>query len=237
MFKNALVLTVLAGVLSVPSPQSAQAVPLTQVLAPSADDATFISLVPAREKSQVERERDDAREFRSRAQDGQKMAKDAKSQMETQMDIKKKEIEVVKAQKKAAEKEKKEAEKIKYEADIKSKELELKLLEKRKEMRDTEAKLADAYRHVADSHMKALDRELDLISKRKQWMELMNEGETADPAKLQKLELSVRDLETKVLKAQIDTANRQSSATDKEKEVFEKRLKVVEAQNAILAKS
>jgi hypothetical protein len=146
------------------------------------------------------------------------------------------EIEAIKARVKLAKEQKNQTEQANLELQIKAKELLLDALKARKEMRDAEAVWAEARRKAAQVQSGFFKKELELLEKRGALSAMSSPGAgTTNLDGLLRLRVEVRDLERRGLEIAKDAVDKEKSAAESGAGLLDKRLKLEEAQRALVA--
>lgn len=146
------------------------------------------------------------------------------------------EIEAIKAKVKLAKEQKNETEQANLELRIKARELLLGALKARREMRDAEVGWADARRKAAQVRSEYFQKELELLEKRGSLSAMSSPGAgTTNLDGLLRLRVEIRDLERRGLEIAKDAADKEKNAAENEANLLDKRLKLEEAQRALVA--
>jgi hypothetical protein len=148
--------------------------------------------------------------------------------------IKKKEIDVIDARVGQAKKAKDDAQRAQLEAQKKAQETEQALLERRVEMREHERDFTEARKKAAEADGAALDRELELVVQRGSLATLRAAAGGATAEQLAQQTQRVRDGERAFLNAAREAAAKRAEAQQKDADLFDSRIKVLEAQFAAL---
>ncbi len=196
----------------------------------------ILEVTTARSEDDTDKWTDYARQAKLVAQSYEEQAKEYKKLLESEIDLKKSEIDVIKDEIKVADDAKQEDKKQELETQKKAQELDLKRLERRKEMRDKEAKLAKAMRDEADALKRALDKDREM-SKMKRELANNEKGEIelSDVEKIVKQRREIAEKKRGVLNSFKDHARKKEEAAKLQREVLDRRMKLLDAQRLVEA--
>lgn len=176
-------------------------------------------VVPPRDGSMIEQNRNSARQVKSEIEGQISALKMAESSAKSRVDIKKATIDVTKAQIEAAKKEKDEPAKLRLESLKKRQEVEQKFLERLADLHSLALQRAEKIRDMAQEREKALEMEV-LLAERREALRVVPAG---DPAAVGK-EREMRDAERRVLDAMGKVADAEREVASKEKEIADRKI-------------
>jgi len=193
----------------------------------------FLVLVEARSEEAIRRDILDAGVAAEAAAEALAEARDQDARTRARIDLKKADIARIKAQVKVAETEDAAAEKKDLETRKKAEERNLKLLERKRDLRQAELDWAEAARDAAAAERRAGEAELELAQRREAHRLLLET--TGDEAlkRLARAEDDLRAAEKHALERFRDRAAKIARTTERSKTLFEKRLKVLDAQREV----
>lgn len=213
--------------------QSTASTPVVSVVLSAAKPDTFMTLVAERDKGDIDRDRDAAKNDESAAELAIRAANEREASEKAEVDLQKANVEQIKAEISLADQNKDEAAKKAGEAKKQYAELRLKLLEKRRDMRSAERGLAQAMKEAAAAIASACERERNLVEKRGE-NPPFSATDASALAKRLRWENDVRDLEKRTLEAYRDASSKRKSLTERESDVISKRLDVLAVQREII---
>lgn len=199
----------------------------TQSQANAASDSTeqFLTLVPPRPQTEIQRDIELTDQVRSAAVEAERAAREQRTLAATRLEEKKKAISSNKDKLKIARRENKESEVLVLTTEGKALERDKELLEQREALRDAEINLAIRRNELATLTKRALDLELQLAEKRAQQPEAsVSTPESARAARI------LVDMERAVLEAQKRAAQKQDEVADGAQKVIDRQLKTLQAQ-------
>ncbi len=235
-YPNRLVALVFALTLSSSLPalaESSASTPVVSVVLSSAKPDTFMTLVAPRDKGEIDRDRDAAKNDESAADLAIRAANEREASEKAEVDLQKANVEQIKAEINLADQNKDEAAKKSGEAKKQYAELRLKLLEKRRDMRSAERGLAQAMKEAAGGIARACEREKNLGDKRGE-NPPFSATDASALAKRLRWENDVRDLEKQTLEAYREASSKRKTLTERESDVISKRLDVLSVQKEIV---
>lgn len=209
----------------------------SQVIAvlPDAPSDALMILLPPRSRDTIRDDLDTAGGIERESGDDRATAEERLSETRAKIVVCESEIEVLKARVKLVKEQENSAEQADLERQIKAKELQLKALGARKDMREAERDLADSRRKTSRALSEFLKKELNLVEKRDALVETSTSRDQAvDPAVVARLQTEVRDLERQCLDMLKELTEKRKDTVDREKDLLDKRLRLHDAQRAIL---
>lgn len=196
---------------------------------------SFVTLVPARTVAEIRRDFEGARARETAAQAALGRARDQIARAQARIEVKKKELETIDARINLARKSAQDAERRALESQKKVHEIELSMLERRKDLHQAEEQAARAGKDYAAAAARAYEIEIDLAGKRSEHAGVgLGVAATTPAGMVSKLEAGMRGLERRTLDAQKEQASRNQELSRRERELAEIRLKLFEAQWAVL---
>lgn len=191
-----------------------------------------IQLIPLRTLDEIQSDISAAKTALQVARARMPVFEGAEKQAQIQVDPWKKEIDLTNSKIDVAKKEKNESSKVALEAEKKALERRKSLAENNHQLRKAETEVAKAELEQIEADLKAWELELELARHRSEREELAKAG--TEGVGLAAVDQMIRDLEKKALEAQKDSADKSSKCADKEKNVVNKRLAILETQNKIM---
>jgi len=214
------------------APAHASAVP--GALPDAAADSLLV-LLPPRAEEAVRRDLAGAEALESRANADLVFAQGRLGEVKAHIEVRKSEIEATKAKVKLAKEQKNQTEQADLERQVKAHELRLKVLEARKDMRDAEVGLADTRRKAGQAQSSFFKKELELIVKRGDLLQMSSAGAgAANLDGLLRLQVEIRALEQRSMEILKDVAEAEKKAAEAELSLLNKRLKLHEVQLELL---
>jgi hypothetical protein len=195
-------------------------------VAPLGPDS-FLVVVPMRDTSAIQRDIAAAAQARSQAGKDRVRAEGLKQSARVRVDRKKVEVEGIERQQKVFKDQKRSAADIAaLEADKKAAEQEKDLIERRESLRDAEIELEKKRGEMLDIRRQALELELQLAHRRLDQQRAGNPGGPAG-ARMQQV---LNDIEKRTLEAQQKEVEKSKELADRQKDIIQKRLQILEAQ-------
>lgn len=195
-------------------------------VAPLGPDS-FLVVVPLRDTSGIQRDIAAAAQARSQAGKDRVRAEGLKQSARARMDRKKVEVEGIERQQKVFKDQKRSAADIAaLEADKKAAEQEKDLIGRRESLRDAEIELEKKRSEMLDMRRQALELELQLAHRRLDQQRAGNPGGPAG-ARMQQV---LNDIEKRTLEAQQKEVDKSKELADRQKDIIQKRLQILEAQ-------
>jgi hypothetical protein len=209
--------------------------PITPALPSASADASaadsLLVLVEIRDPASIRGDLEAALHARTSAEERESRAKRLQIRSKTYVELQKHHIESIKVRLDLAKKEKDTLEAQGLEAQKKRAELEMSLLRQREALRGREIDAARAQRELAEVAAKVSELELSLAVRRGEMMQLSGQALSSSlAAQSDRLRKDIRELEEKVLRAQVEEASKRESVAKQDGQVAKQRMKVFEAQ-------
>lgn len=212
-----------------PSRLAARQVGDTTPVAAAAPADSFLRLVPTRDTADIQREITAAVQRRMRAEAAIQQFTELRSGTQLHVEDMKRRINGIGDRVSAAKKEKRDADRVRLEAERKAAERQKEMLERHVALRAAEMELQKKQAEAAELERKALELEVQLSLKR------------TDPARpaLGTVERAsydqvLRELERQELEAQRAAVSKAADATSSQKNIVERQLEILEAQNKVV---
>jgi len=217
----------------VPSPLTMPPAVMTTEIESRAADSLLV-LVPFRAPADIRADLESAMNQRRAAEELEQRSKLLQARSESYVELQKHSIESIKVKLELAKTEKNDLEKQRLEAQKKRAEMELALLRQREALRSREIQAAKAQRELADVSVRVYDLQLSLAAKRFEAGGLGGQVMSgALAAQFDRLRIETRDLEKKVLEAEIEETSKRESVVKGQVEVAKQRMRVFEAQSKL----
>jgi hypothetical protein len=195
---------------------------VTPGVLPEASPDSLITLLPPRDAEVVRQDKGVAEAMEAAVNVDLIAAQGRLAETKAHIEVRKSEIEMLKAKVKLAKEQKNQTEQLDLEGQIKAKELQLRVLEARRDMRDAEAGLAEARRKAAQVASGFFDKELDLIGKRNDLLQMRSvPAGMTNLDGLMRLQNEIRDVERRCLEILKEVAEKEKSAAENEAGVLQ----------------
>jgi hypothetical protein len=190
----------------------------------------FLVVVPLRETAYIENELAAARKARTQADHDRANAEVLRNTAQVRIDRKESEIDAIENRQKIARNEKRGADADALEAEKQAAEREKAVLEQRESLRGAEVELEKKRAEQADARRMALELERELASRRAGQARAGRAGGPSGASTEQVL----ADLEKRTLEAQRKEAEKSAEVADSQKQIIERLLGVLEAQQKLI---
>jgi hypothetical protein len=200
-----------------------------QTAAPTVD--TNLVIIPTRSPDAVQADIDNAQKAKSDADVRRSVAQSLKDASDAKVDVAEKEIEVIDKKRDLAKKEKRDADVAAFEIQKTAARQAKDLLERQRDLRQAELDVVKAEVDFASAAKAAYDLELQLMKKRLELAKSAGSGNPEMP--LAALQQAMRELEGRTLKAQKEMADKQTTTSERQESVIERRLKLFETQSKL----
>jgi hypothetical protein len=178
---------------------------------------------------------DAAHDLQPRAQADERKAGGDVTQSKVNLEIKRKELDALKDQLSLVKKQGNQSEFATLDRERGEEELRIKLLESYVAVRESQVELARARRQLADTSLLALESELEMSKKRTAWQSMTQQsGATAASAQdIVSLQVNIRSDERRVLQAMKVRSKQAEEVAEKDSQLIDRQLGVLEADTAI----
>ena len=199
---------------------------LAQMATPAID--TNLVIIPTRSVDAVQADIDRAQRAKSDADVRRSAVQSLKDACDAKVKVAVKEVETIDTKRDLAKKEKRDADAAAFEVQKKAAEQVQTQLERQRDLRQAELDAAEAEIDFASAAEEAYELELQLMKKRLELAKSVGTGSPEMP--LATLQQAVRELEGRTLKAQKEMAGKQTTTSERQESVVERRLKLFETQ-------
>jgi hypothetical protein len=221
------VLAGLTALLAGTGPSEARAQNSPPVLGPD----SFLVAVPIRDTSDIKREIAAAAQAKTHAANDRAGAESLRQSAEARIARKDGEIKAIGAREEAAKKQKQSADLMAIQADKKAAEQEKELIKRRQSLREADIELAKKQGELADARRQALELELQLALRR---IDYERAGTPGGPAGARAQQV-LSDIEKQTLEAQQKEAEKSKDVADRQKQIIQRRLGILEAQRKLIS--
>lgn len=216
-------------VANAPNPPRATAPNPAAALGPD----SFLVVVPVRDTMTIKRDISAVIQERRQADRDRAQAEGLKQSARARIARKQTEIGGIERQQKLFKSQKREADAIALEADKKAAEQEKDLIERRASLRDAEIELEKKRTEMLDTRRQALELELQLANRR---LDQARAGNPGGPAGA-RIKQVLNDLEKRTLETQQKEVDKSKELADRQKDIIQKRLQILDAQRKFTAGS
>ena len=192
---------------------------------------SFLVAVPIRDTSDIQREIGAAAQAKTHAANDRARAESLKQSAIARIARKKGEIKAIETREEAAKKQKQSADLMAIQADKKAAEREEDLIERRQSLREADIELAKKQGELADARRQALELELQLALRR---IDYERAGTPGGPAGARAQQV-LSDIEKQTLEAQQKEAEKSKDVADRQKQIIQRRLGILEAQRKLIS--